>query len=716
MPLAPFSRRSLLIGGGIGAGLVVGYRLWPRASSPMIAAGQRKHLLGEFVRVAEDGIVTVAVPQVELGHGVFTGLAQIVADALGADWSKVGVEVALPGALADNTLLEHDWGGATLGFAATGGSTSVRGYEARLRDAGAAARALLCAAAAARWGVDADAVDTHGGYAWHGRERIGFGALAADAARAALPADIVPRDGRANRLIPASLPRIDVPAKTDGTAQFAGDIRLPGLVYASIASGPIGAVRLVGIDRTGAQGVRGLLQLIETEHWVAAVATDWWAANRAIEAMRPRFETHGPLADDRGIDAALTAALARDGERLVTRGDIDALPAGPRVTTRTYVTRLAAHAAVETATATATIEDGALRLWTNTQAPGLAAAAAARATGLSPEKVVVQPMLVGGAWGARFEVEIVEQVALLARWLTRPVQLTWSRAEEMRRATYRAPTLTRLTARTGAGGRIEAWSAQVAAPSSLDEQRRRVTGEQPAQAGAEAAAVVGAEPPYAIPLLTVDHHPATIGVPTGAWRGRAHVANAFAAECFVDELAEQARVDPFSYRMAMLGGDVRLARCLARVVAIGGWQGGAPGSNQGVACHAMAGSHAAVLAEAYLEGDRIRVARLVAVVDVGRVINPDIVRAQVIGGLVFGLSGATGAPVSFAGGLARPTRYGALGLPRIADCPDILVELIQSGEPSGGASEVAVPPVAPAIAGALFAATGVRRRRLPLMS
>lgn len=716
MPPTPFSRRSLLIGGGLGVGLLVGYRFWPRDAAPLIGAGRNEHRLGGFIRVAEDGVVTVAVPQVELGQGVFTGLAQIVASELGADWSKVGVEVALPGALADNDLLEAEWDGAKLGYAATGGSTSVRGFEARLRDAGAAARAMLCVAAAARLGVDWPALATHGGYVWHGDARIAFGELAVDAARAKLPDHVAWLEGREHRLVSVALPRIDIPAKVDGQAQFAGDIRLPGLVYASIASGPTGATRLAGVDKAAARGIRGLLQVIETERWVAAAATNWWAANRAVEAMHPRFETRGDLPDDKRIAAALTAALADEdrAERLAQTGDVHAAFSGAEVVTQTYHVGLAPHAAVETATATATIEDGVLRVWTNTQVPALAVEAAARATGLALDKVVVQPMLVGGAFGARYEVEIVEQAALLAQRLGRPVQLTRSRAEEMRRDSWRPASAIRLAARTGPEGRIDAWFAQVAAPATVREQAARITGGAPGAGGAERAVIAGAVPPYAIANVATDHHPADIGVPTGDWRGRAHVANAFASECFIDELAARAGLDPFSYRMAMLGDDVRLARCLSRVVALGNWDGG--NGAQGIACHAVAGSHAAVLAEAYLVDGRIKVARLVAVVDVGRVINPDIVRAQIMGGLMFGMAAATGTPVTVTGGIAGPTRYGALGLPRMADCPDVNIELIASVEPPGGAGEITVPPVAPAIAGALFAATGVRYRRLPLIS
>jgi isoquinoline 1-oxidoreductase beta subunit len=280
-----------------------------------------------------------------------------------------------------------------------------------------------------------------------------------------------------------------------------------------------------------------------------------------------------------------------------------------------------------------------------------------------------------------------------------------------------------MSARTASDGRIAAWYAQVASPATAHEMESRVFGGAGAQAALEAAkgvaepaAIAGAVPPYDIPVHAIDHHPASIGLPTGDWRGRAFGTNVFFVESFVDELAHMTGNDPFGFRMGMLGSNPRLAQCLTQVAASGGWRGGIQGSNQGLACCVMAGSCIAVLAQARIgEGGRVKVDRLVAVADVGRIINPNIVRAQIIGGLVFGMSAATSAPVDVRRGIVGPSRIEDIHLPRLSDCPAIDIELIVSRAPPGGASELAVPAVAPAIAGALFAATGVRYRQLPLI-
>ena len=731
------SRRSLLVGGGIGIGLLVGYAAWPRRYVIGMNTAPGEHVLSAFVKVGEDGHVTVVVPQVELGQGVFTAHAQIVADELGADWRTIAVETARPGRSGANKLFAREWAEGMSeaapawlvdnwaerhGLAVTGGSTSVRGFEARLRDAGAAARALLCAAAAARWDADWQACETHGGFVWHGDEKMRFGQVAAEAARLEVPAEVAWRTSRLNRLAGQDLPRLDLPAKVDGSINYAADIRLPDMVFAAIAQGPIGDARLKSFDKAAAMAISGVIEVVESERWLCVVASNGWAAERALTVAAPRFTVAGTVVGDRQIAKALEAAFESDGVRQVEQGDISTAFRGASVLTQTYRASIGAHAPIETATATAWLRGGTLEIWTATQVPGLAADAVARALDIDAAKVVVHPMMVGGSFGARYEVDIVGVAALLAQKLKRPVQLTRSRTEETRRDAFRAPAVARMAARVAPDGRIAAWYAQIASPATLHEMRARsLEGKLPHEAIAasvgvsEPAAAAGAVPSYDIPVLAIDHYPASVGIPTGDWRGRAYVSNAFFRECFFDEIAHQTGGDPFGARMSALGGNPRLAQCLTKVAAMGGWQGGGRGTNQGLACHAMAGSYIAVLAEARLDGARVMVDRLFAVADIGRLINPGIVRAQIIGGLVFGMSAATGAPVSIHRGLAGPSDLGALRLPTLADCPQIQIELILGNEAPGGAGELAVPPVAPAIAGALFAATGVRYRQMPLI-
>lgn len=716
-------------------GLLVGWAVWPRSYRPNLVAAPGEHIFNAFVKIGLDGHVTISVPQVEMGQGVYTTLPQIVADELGADWRTVSVEAAPRGAPYANTLFAEEWneGGAWpkwavdrwargAALAVTGGSTSVRGFGARLREAGAAARALLCVAAARRWDADWEACDTAGGFVTRGDDRMRFGEVAAEAAEAALPADIPLRAGRENRLVAQSLPRLDAPAKIDGSAQFAADIRLPDMVFASVTMGPLGDTRLKSVDRKAALAITGVIDVIEQERWVAAVASNWWAASRALEAMRPKFATSGAFANTRTIDRALDAAF-ETGTRHASFGDVATAFRAADVLTAEYRIGLAAHAALEPMAATAWLDKGELQLWIGTQVPGLAAEAAAKAIGIAPDRVSVHPMLVGGSFGRKYEVEVAAQAAVLADKLKRPVQLQWSRGEDMRQDRFRPAAAVRMAARV-APGRIDALLVKVASPAPTVEMEARLLDQATAhEAMAKAAgtstlaAVAGGVPPYAIPNVALDHHPADIGVPTGDWRGRGHGATCFAIESFVDEIAHIEGIEPFSFRIGMLGGNARLAQCLVKVAQLGGWNGGGAGTAQGLAVFGMAGSCIAVMAEARIAGNgRVKVDRLVAVADVGQVINPDIVRQQIGGGLIFGMSAATGAPVTVADGLAGPANIGRLALPRMADAPRVTIELVVSRLPPGGAGELAVPPVAPAIANALFASTGQRYRQLPLLA
>ena len=723
---AGISRRTLMIGGGAGVGLIVAWALWPRSYAANLGAAPGEQIFNNFLKIGVDGHVTVVVPQVEMGQGVYTTLPQIVADELGADWRTVAVETAPFNPVYANRLFAEEGRDGAMrapeAIMVTGGSTSVRNYEARLRDAGAAARALLCMAAAKRWDAAWDACDTFGGFVSRGDDKIRFGEVAAEAARLKVPPNVTWRSGSENRLTGHSLPRLDLPAKVDGTANYAGDVRLPDMVFAAIAQGPLGDTRLKSIDKTAAERVTGVISIVQTERWAAAVATNWWAANQAVEAMRPQFATAGELASNRAIDRALDIAFG-EGVRVASGGDVADAFKGATVVTAEYRIGLAAHAAIEPMAATARFEGGRMQLWIGTQVPQLAAKAAAAAIGIAEEAVTVHPMLIGGSFGRRYEIEIAAQVATLAERIKRPVQLIWSRAEDMRQDRFRPAAAARMSGRVGPSGQIMGWLAKIAVPASQTELSSRVWEGKHADEAMRSAfgtsapsAVAGALPPYDIANYAIDHHPAKIGVPTGDWRGRAYGLTAFFTECFIDELAHVSGVDPFSVRMAALGNNPRLAQCLSRAAASGGWQGGAIGTGQGLACHSMAGSHIAILAEADRgAGGQVRVSRLVAVVDCGRVINPDVVRQQIAGGMIFGMAAATGARVDMMRGLAEPTRLGALRLPRLADVPRIEIELVNSPNPPGGVGELAVPPVAPAIANALFAGSGKRFRTLPLV-
>ena len=720
------SRRSLLGGGGAGAGLLVAYALWPRSYAPNLRAAPGETIFNAFLKIGTDGRVTVVVPQAEMGQGVYTALPQIVADELGADWRTVGVEPAPQNPLYANMLLAGEIGRGGIGGEAaarerarrtalmlTGGSSSVRMFEEPLRDAGAGARVLLCKAAAARWGVEWEECDAQGGFVVAPGvgtpRRLRFGELADAAAGLDLPDPVPRRAPGTGKLAGRSLPRIDTSAKLDGSARFGGDVRLPGLVYASVRQAPPGG-RVLSIDKAAARRVAGVIAVVEQPGWVAAVAANWWAADRGADALQARFGSSVPDTE-RLIAAALAGGKAT---RFHERGDAEAALSEGSVFGADYAVGAAPHAAVETLTATARFTGDRLEVWAPTQAQSLARAAAARSGGVGEAQVTLYPMLVGGGFGRNLEVAAIEQAVTLAKAVRRPVQLVWSRSEDLRHDAMRPPVRARLRARVGSGG-LSAWAARIAAPGALAETMSRISGEPAGAAKAEAAAVEGAVPPYGIAAVAVDHVAVDTGVPSGIWRGRAHSYTAFFTECFIDELARKAGAEPFSFRMGMLGANPRFARVLSAAAALGEWDAGGMGSVRGLAAHQMAGSVAAAVAEVRVDGEqRIRVTRVSMVVDVGRVINPDLVRQQVEGGIMWGIAAATGAPIAYRGGLPAARTLSELGLPFLTDTPDMRIEILPSAEPPGGAEEIAVPPVAPAIANAVFAATGQRLRTLPL--
>jgi isoquinoline 1-oxidoreductase beta subunit len=744
------TRRKLLVGGGAGVGLLVAWGLWPRRYAPNMRAADGEHLFGPWLKIAEDGKVIVAIPQSESGQGVYTALAQIVAGELGADWRSVAVQPVSASPIFANTLLARAWATAFLPenialdvdfgpvanslneiarrdmFVVTGGSSSIRQFERPCREAGAAARTLLCQAAAARWGIAWEQCRADRGFVIAGQRRLSFAELVVEASALDMPSPIPLNPSARNRLSGRDAPRLDLSAKVDGSASFAGDVRLPDMLFASVRAGPAGNTRLLSVDEKAALNMRGVLQVVKTDNWVAAVASNWWAANNALDAMAPVFRTKGRMADSTEIVQSLSNAIAKGpGFRATKFGDVDAAmaqEAGARIFKADYTVGAAVHAPIETRSATADFRDGRLQLWLATQAPAVARLAAAEAIGISVDDVVHHPVIAGGSFDRNFDNSIAAQVAVIAKAVGRPVQLTWSRPEDFIRDHVRSPALGRLSAAMNAEGAVTGLTVRVAAASTMRELACRMDGQQADKARKSASgqydelALEGAQIPYAIPNITIDHFPVSMPMPTGPWRGLANSYNCFFVEGFIDELAHKAGVEPLSFRMQMLIGQTRLARCLTGVATMAGWDGGMSGSGRGIACHSMRGSHIAVIVTARNSETGVRVDRVHAMADCGRLINPDLARQQIEGGIVFGLAQALGAATDFESGLPTARRLRDIDLPKLADVPEITVELARSDEAPGGVSELGVPAVAPAIANALFSAAGIRLRELPLLS
>lgn len=744
------SRRKLLIGGGVGLGLLVAWELWPRHYRSNLPVGKGEHGFGSWLKIAENGTVAIAVPQAEMGQGSYTALAQIVAGELGADWRTVAVQPALASPEFANGLFVREWRaamlpasiGASVGggtadaiadewaersaFMITAGSTSIRQFEMPCRMAGAAARVLLCKAAAARWDTNWESCDTSAGFVTFGKKRLAFADLVAEAAEWDVPDPVPLRASARNAISGKEVTRLDVAAKVDGSANFAADIRLPDMLYASVRAGPIGDTRLKSVSAKGASQIRGFIKLVKTDHWVAALGSNWWAANRALDAMGPVFETTGRMPDTGAINDTLDRAIAKGaGYRIHDVGSVAGAlekAAGTRVYKSQYLVSPALHAPVETRSATAQFENGRLTLWLATQVPEMARQAAAKAIGISVDAVTLIAMQAGGSFGRNLDSLIAEQAAVLAKQARRPVQVIWSRPEDFMRDHVRPPALARLTGAIDIAGRVQGLSVKIAVPATVRQQMKRLSGDTPTAAIAavrgdiDTLALDGAIPPYAIPNLAVSHFPVNLSLPTGLWRGNAHSYTAFFIEAFIDELAHAAGVEPLSYRMQMLVGQTRLARCLTGVAALSNWDGGANGSGKGLACHSMYGSHIAMVATARRSETGVNVERISAVVDCGRLINPELARQQIEGGIIFGLAQATGSTTAYEKGMPLARRLRDIDLPLLADVPEIEIEFVRSGAKPGGVSELGVPAVAPAIANALFSAAGFRSRELPLLS
>ncbi len=708
------ARRTLLIGGGAGIGLALGWLAWPRDPLRGMAIAEGETPLGAWLKIGTDGIVTVFNPQAEMGQGTHSTMAQLLADELGADWRTVRVEAAAINAAYANTAMVNAgaeaappmlrevvrWFGTNimerLELQLTGGSTSIMAYEARMRLAGAAARDMLRKAAARRWGMDWEQTRTENGFVIGGSNRIAFGEIAAAAAGEDPPARPALRPVKA---LGDSKPRLDIPAKVDGSARFGIDVRLPGQVYAAIRHAPPGVEARplkVGSRPEGALG------LVTGPGWVALAAPTWWQARTLLAGLDLEWPAPADPADDASIERRLRAALA------------DAPPpAGTgRLVEATYAVPFLSHAALEPDNATARVEGGRAEVWAPTQSARMLRWNVARALGLPEEAVEIHPTQVGGGFGRKAECMAGVQAALVARELGRPVQLIWSREEEFIGGPFRPAAVAVMRARLASDGAIEAWDARVACGSvGQSFMRRNLPLIDPGD-GPDGASISGLDAPYyAMGNRTTAHVNVKVPQRLGFWRSVEHSFTAFFVESFIDELAAAAGQDPMAYRLALLKDSPRHAAVLR---AAGEAAGYAPGKGLGVALHESFRSIVAEIAEVE-PGAEPRVRRVACAIDCGRAVNPDQVRAQMEGSIIFGQSAALWGRVGFAGGMVETVNLDSYRLAQLADAPAISVTILaNAGRAPGGVGEPGLPPIAPAIANAL-AASGARPRSLPIV-
>jgi isoquinoline 1-oxidoreductase subunit beta len=707
MSLVRLTRRELLLGGlagaaALGVGVYGGFRLGRRDERRrrIVPPREQPFAPGAFVAIDESGMTTIWLSKTEIGQGVATSLPMLVVDELGADPRRVRV-VQAP---AD----------AAYGDQMVGTSASVSSMFSELRAAGAAAREMLIAAAAAAFGVDAAECRAEDGFVVHGGSgrRLPFGALVRTAARQSVPTAPKLKPLTKLRFVGQRMPRLDLPAKIDGSALFSLDVRVGGMAFATVARCPSVGGKLLRVDAAAARAVPGVRDVFVIERGVAVLADHTHAAILGRKALRVEWDP-GPHAkwDQRAIEAHLDAQLGRDGAVARREGKGAAGLEGPgRIVRSDYRLPYLAHATMEPMNCTADVREDGCTVWAATQSPAGARDAVARRLGVPADKVAVYVALAGGAFGRRIEDDYVLEAVDVSRAARRPVQVVWTREDDLQHDWYRPCSRHRLEARVGADGLPLAWRHRIVAPSILHGRGALDPS------SIDPTAVEGAkEIPYRIADLQVEYVRADLPLRTGFWRSVGHSYNAFAVECFVDEIAAAGGRDPWQLRRQLLAGSRRHLGVLEKAAAAAGALPSGKGRGRGFAVHASYGSYVAMAADVRMTGDAVLVERIVAAVDCGFAVNPDGVKAQIEGASAFGLTAALYGRVEFAAGAAVASNFHEYPLLRIDEMPEVEVQLLDvDGQAPGGVGEIGVPPLAPAVCNAIAAATGRRVRSLPL--
>ncbi|WP_374581432.1 molybdopterin cofactor-binding domain-containing protein [Pseudoduganella sp.] len=670
-----------------------------------------------WVRIAPDGVATVLSNTSEIGQGTGTAIAQMLANELDLDWKTVRVEMAP----LEKRFINPGWGEFS-----TYGSGGVSHQFAPLRKAGAQLRAMLVGAAAAEWRVPAAECDTDAGYVVHrasGR-RLAYGTLAARAAAQPVPADPPLMLKERWRFIGKDQQRLDLPGKVDGSAVYGIDVRLPGMLYAAILQCPHFGGKLAALDPQPALAKPGVKRVVRLADAVAVVADSTWRAQQAVNALKPEWDLGSASKHtSAAYMASLHAALQKDGELVVPRtkkaedilADYSAASArGSKVIERTYAVPLLAHATMEPMNGTAHVRDGKAELWLPTQTQQTAQENVCKALGLPPEAVTIYTTLSGGGFGRRIEPDFAVQAALIAREAGVPVKLTWSREEDMRHGYHRPAVALRMRAHVDGKYAIQAMRVDWACDSIFNYSRF----------GADKAAAkpfdrsplgVPMSQYYTIPALLRRVTTVEAGVPLGYWRSVAGSQNVFASESFVDELARMSEHDAFGYRRAMMKPGSRERAVLDLLEARSGWRGDrAPGRHLGMAFTWANGSYIGQVVELSVDpASRVKLHRITTVVDCGIAVNPRNVRGQVEGGNIFALTAAFYGEITVREGAVEQSNFTDYRLLSLAETPPMDITVVDSGEAPGGIGEEAVGPLAPAVANALFAATGKRVSELP---
>jgi len=692
-----------------GAALIVGFRLDGR---PALAADET-FAPNAFIRIAPDNTVTIIGKHIEFGQGSYTGLATILAEELDADWSQIRVEAAPADAERYNNL---KWGPVQ----GTGGSSAMANSWEQHRRAGATARATLVEAAAREWGVPASEITVERGVVVHppsGR-RATFGELAPKAAKLTPPAQVKLKDPSQFTLVGKRVPRIDGAAKSDGSAKFTMDFSLPGMLTAVIARAPRFGATVKSFDATATRRVKGVTHVVQVPSGVAVVATKFWAARKGREALRVTWDES--RAESRGSEdlfKAYRVLASRSAMPARRDGDAAAALAGAaKVIEAIYEFPYLAHAPMEPLDAVVRLGPDACEVWAGSQVPTIDQQVVARVVGLPPAKVAIHTLLAGGSFGRRATPngDVAGEAASIVKAIggDKPVKLVWTREDDLQGGRYRPLYVHRLRAGLDTQGNIVGWEHRIVGQSIL----KGGPFEASIKNGIDGSSVEGAANlPYAVPNITVELSTTDVGVPVLWWRSVGSTHTAYSTETFLDELAHAAGRDPLEVRRALLAKHPRHLAALNLAAEKAGWGQPLPaGRARGIAVHESFNSVVAQVAEVTRRPDGLpKVEKVVCAVDCGTAINPDVIRAQMEGGIGFGLAGAMWSEITLVRGRAQERNFDSYRPLRIADMPAVEVHIVPSGAAPTGVGEPGVPPIAPAVANAFFHLSGQRVRRLP---
>lgn len=705
---ASWSRRGFLkTAAAASGGLVIGLYL-PGCSKPdsvqQQAGGPVKTVQANaWLRIGTDGSITVLCDRSEMGQGVYTALPTLIAEELSVDPATVNVEFAPAGQEYVNSLL---------GSQVTGGSTSVRDAWEKLRMAGAEARTRLVAAAAKEWGAPPQSCYVADGYVTFTTRRKSFGELAEAAAALPKPENVQLKSRDQFKYIGKPHHRLDAPSKVDGSAQYGIDVRLPDMLYAALAQPPQlgGSVKSFKADK--AQSMPGVRHITQTSSGVAVIADSWWQAKQARDALEIEWNA-GPNAklNNAAIYAGLRQASAKKGKEVRKDGDAEsALKASGRKLEASYELPMLAHATLEPQNCTVEMRDGECHVYAPTQAQLIAQAAAAQASGLPPEKVFIHTTMLGGGFGRRLDVDFIPAAVECAKAAGKPVKLLWTREDDTTHDKYRPPARNTLTGSFSSEGRLDALRIHLVAPSVTARWAPAVVEKMVDPFAIEAAQNF----PYEVPNVYVDYVQHEIGIDVGYWRSVSHFPNCFAVESFMDELAAEAGLDPYEFRRNLLNKQPRWQQVLDVAARKGGWGQTAQGRHRGIALMSGYDSYLAQVAEISVEGNQLKVHRIVCAIDCGQMVNPDIVRAQAEGSIIFGLTATLFGDINLQRGRVTEENFDSYRLLRMNEIPAIEVHLLENREKPGGMGEPATALVAPALCNAIYAATRKRLRALPI--